>query len=97
MKISYTWIIIIILVIFMIHKNTNKDHLSELNTNIDTGDVGKEPISPLKKKIKEAIIQVNKVSPIKIDDLEDEEEPISIVTNNYDQVINTKPLNKKKN
>ncbi len=96
MKISYTWIIIIILVIFMIHKNMNKGSNSELNTNIDTGDVGKEPISPLKKKVKEAIIQINKVSPLKIDDLTDEKEPISIVTNDYDQVINTKPFNKKK-
>lgn len=94
MKISYTWIIIIIIVIFIINKNLNK---RKINPTIDTGgDVNKVPLSPLENKIKETVQKLNELSPLKVDSLTDEKEPVTIISNGYNQIINEKPLNQKK-
>ena len=45
---------------------------------------------------KNTLVKLNDLSPIKFKGLSEEEEPISIISNSYDQAINTKPINQKK-
>ena len=70
MKINYTWIIIIIIVIFMINKNMNND------TSL----------------LKYIFGKISELSPLKLT----EDENISIITNNYNQVIDTKSFDQNK-
>ncbi len=95
MKINYTVLIFIIIGIFMINKHMNKDPVNERLVNESNGDVNKTPFAPLKEKVKDTIMKINEVSPLKIK-LGEEQQPVTVITNNYDQVINTKKFEDKK-
>ena len=77
MKINYIWLVIIIIIIFMVNKHINKNE--QQNVSNDKGDVNKQTISPLKKTIRDAIIKLNELSPLKIKDLSTEDNPVKIV------------------
>ena len=78
MKVNYTWIIIIIIVIFIVNNYLNK--------NKDIERLGGDPINKLTKGIQNLMDKL----------LKNEEEPISIISNQYHQEINTKPFDLKK-
>ena len=78
MKVNYTWIIIIIIVIFIVNNYLNK--------NKDIERLGGDPINKLTKGIQNLMDKL----------LKNEEEQISIISNQYHQEINTKPFDLKK-
>ena len=58
-----------------------KIELQKEETYLFLGDVNKNITEPIKTKVKEAIIKVNEISPIKINGLDDEGDPVRIVSN----------------
>lgn len=96
MKINYTLLIVIIIGIFMINRNMDKKLTYEKNVNIS--DIDKSPLnkeSTIQNKIKETIVKINELSPIKIKGLSTEE-PIRVISNDYKQVIDTTTFDEKK-
>lgn len=86
MKINYIWLVIIIIIIFMVNKHINNNE--QQNVSNDKGDINKQTISPLKKTIRDAIIKLNELSPLKIKDLSTEDNPVRIVKGDS-SVLNT--------
>lgn len=87
MNINYPFLIVFIFMLFIINKNLDKNFTYEKNTNIS--DIDKAPVnkeSTIKEKIKDAIIKINDLSPIKIKGL-NEKEPIRVISNDYKQVV----------
>tara|TARA_Y100001958_G_scaffold160112_2_gene166456 strand:- start:18397 stop:19164 length:768 start_codon:yes stop_codon:yes gene_type:complete len=81
----------------------NKKFTYEKNENMNIvdvtaiGDIEKKPGSKsIGEIIKENLKKLNEISPIKIKALSDESEPISIIHNNYEEVLDVSKFNEKK-
>ena len=103
MKINYSFLFVIIFMIFVINRNMNKKFNYEKNENMNIvdvtaiGDIEKKPGSKsIGEIIKENLKKLNEISPIKIKALSDESEPISIIHNNYEEVLDVSKFNEKK-
>ena len=88
MKINYIWLIVIVIIIFMINKYMTNG--GEVIVDNDKGDVNKETISPIKKTIKDIILKVNDISPLKIKGLSTEDDPVKIVNEGNVPEVNKK-------
>jgi hypothetical protein len=100
MKINYTVLFIIMFGIFVVNRNMNQGFTYDNLINItekSSGDITKNPTNPsIQEKIKETIVKINDLSPIKIKGLSEEKDPVSIIHNNYEQVIDTTKFEEKK-
>ena len=96
MNINYTMVFIVIFGIFLINRNMNNGYLlyeSNQNLTHDSIDINTKPIvTRLKESLKETISKINDVSPLKLKGISEEKVPISIIGNNYGQVVNTSNL-----
>ena len=97
MKLNYTILFIIMVGIFILNKNMNQGFSYEGGTNIT--EKPSEDItntSSIKEKIKETIVKINNLSPIKIKGISEEKDSVSIIHNNYEQTIDVQKFEEKK-
>lgn len=99
MRINFTVIFIIIFGIFIVNRNMNKGFTYERSTNMEeNGDVNKVPgeNKSVQETVKDTLVKLNELSPIKVKALTEEKQPVSIITNNYKEVLNTSNFEEKK-
>ena len=100
MKINYTMLFIIIFGIFVLNKNMDQGLTYENIVNVTetiSGNVTKTPNnSSIQGKIKETLVKINDLSPVKIKGLSEEKEPVRIIHSNYEQVVDTTLLGEKR-
>tara|TARA_Y100001935_G_C17172608_1_gene441025 strand:+ start:117 stop:872 length:756 start_codon:yes stop_codon:yes gene_type:complete len=78
----------------------NKGFTYERSTNIEEtgGDVNKVPNKDksVQETVKDTLVKLNDLSPIKLKALTDEKNPVSIISNNYTEVLDTSNFEEKK-
>lgn len=100
MKTNYILLIVIVIAIFMINKNMIGTTITEATNGEKEGikgDIERIP-STIKETIKDIILKINKILPFNFigDSITDDKQPLSVITNNYEEVINTAELNKER-
>ena len=100
MKINFTYIFLVMFMIFVINRNMNKNFIYEKNENMivseEKGDTQKTPTESIVENIKTTLVKLNEASPIKIKALSDNKEPVRVIKNNYEEVLDTSKFNEKK-
>ena len=105
MKINFTYIFLIVFMIFVINRQIGRNNTTyEMNANMDAntndeknnGDIDKKPFESFKESIKETLKKLNNYSPIKVKTLSDDKDPVSVVRNNYEEVLDTSKFGENK-
>lgn len=103
MKINYTFIFVILFMIYIINRRMNSKFTYEKNENMNLVDInalGDIKTSPQSKTIadtiKDGLKKLNDISPVKINALSEEKKPVSILYNNYEEVLDISKFNEKK-
>jgi len=105
MKINFTYIFLIVFMIFVINRQIGRNNTAyEMNTNMyanteiekNNGDIDKKPVESFKESIKSTFKKLNNLSPIKVKTLSDDKEPIRVVRNNYEEVLDTSKFGENK-
>lgn len=94
---NYMTLSIILFVIFMINRNMTEGMTLEKTTDMVKnmeGDINTLPSIPA--KIKETLVKINDLSPIKIKGLSGNKDPISIIRNNPVQVVDNSNIRQNK-
>lgn len=103
MKINYTFIFVILFMVYIVNRRMNKNFTYEKNENMNLVDIsalGDIKVSPTSKSvgetIKDGLKKLNDISPVKINALSDEKKPVSILYNNYEEVLDVSKFGEKK-
>lgn len=100
MKINYTMLFIIMFGIFVINRNMNKDFIYEKIQNLTentSGDIANNPKTPsFGEQIKEKIVEINDLLPVKLKGISEDTAPVRIIHNNYEQTVDTTKYGEKK-
>ena len=103
MKINYTFIFVILFMVYIVNRRMNKNFTYEKNENmnlVDVSAIGDIKVSPTSKSvgetIKDGLKKLNDISPVKINALSDEKKPVSILYNNYEEVLDVSKFGEKK-
>ena len=103
MKINYTFIFVILFMVYIVNRRMNKNFSYEKNENMNLVDIsamGDIKVTPTSKSIgetiKDGLKKLNDISPVKINALSDEKKPVSILYNNYEEVLDISKFDEKK-